>query len=155
MPLGRGQETLPGGEARSDIVHDLLAFLAEQMIDLNKQKQTEMKGFLVWLERQIGVTIDQLNNKSAIQQYLGDYQKNTSHLDVDALLAILGKNRRKLTVDPVKRAFQEMVTREYTESLTKLLPIKQQLATTDRLIDQVVYRLYGLTEAEIAVVEGR
>ena len=25
---------------------------------------------------------------------------------------------------------------------------------TDRLIDEVVYRLYGLTEEEIAVVEG-
>jgi hypothetical protein len=25
---------------------------------------------------------------------------------------------------------------------------------TDRLIDQVVYRLYGLTEDEVAVVEG-
>ena len=30
-----------------------------------------------------------------------------------------------------------------------------QLAATDRLIDQVVYRLYGLTEAEIALVAGR
>jgi len=26
---------------------------------------------------------------------------------------------------------------------------------TDRLIDRIVYRLYGLTEEEIAVVEGR
>ena len=26
---------------------------------------------------------------------------------------------------------------------------------TDGLIDQIVYRLYGLTEQEIAVVEGR
>jgi hypothetical protein len=36
-----------------------------------------------------------------------------------------------------------------------LLPIKRQLAWTDRLIDLIVYRLYGLTEEEIAVVEGR
>ena len=36
-----------------------------------------------------------------------------------------------------------------------LLPLKARLAATDRLIDQVVYRLYGLTEEEIAVVEGR
>jgi hypothetical protein len=32
---------------------------------------------------------------------------------------------------------------------------KQKLAATDWLIDQLVYRLYGLTEEEIAIVEGR
>jgi hypothetical protein len=26
---------------------------------------------------------------------------------------------------------------------------------SDRLIDQIVYKLYGLTEEEIAIVEGR
>lgn len=30
-----------------------------------------------------------------------------------------------------------------------------RLAATDRLIDRVVYRLHGLTEEEIAVVEGK
>jgi hypothetical protein len=30
-----------------------------------------------------------------------------------------------------------------------------RIAATDRLIDRIVYRLYGLTEEEIAVVEGK
>ena len=30
-----------------------------------------------------------------------------------------------------------------------------RIASTDALIDQIVYRLYGLTEEEIAVVEGK
>jgi len=30
----------------------------------------------------------------------------------------------------------------------------KRITATDRLIDEVVYRLYGLTEVEIAVVEG-
>ena len=34
------------------------------------------------------------------------------------------------------------------------LIIKQRLALTDKLIDHIVYRLYGLTEEEIRVVEG-
>ena len=29
-----------------------------------------------------------------------------------------------------------------------------RIAATDRLIDLIVYRLYGLTEEEVAVVEG-
>ena len=125
------------------------------MIELNRQKQAEVNGFLTWLERQIGVAIDMLNNKTAIQNYLGDYQKGAAHLELNELLAVLVKNRRKLTLDPTRRGFQEAVEHEYTASLAKLLPIKGQLAQTDRLIDQVVYRLYGLSEAEIALVEGR
>jgi hypothetical protein len=34
------------------------------------------------------------------------------------------------------------------------MPLKAHLAATDRLIDLIVYRLYGLTEEEIAIVEG-
>jgi hypothetical protein len=35
-----------------------------------------------------------------------------------------------------------------------LAPLMRRLQRTDWLIDQVVYQLYGLTEEEIAVVEG-
>ena len=31
----------------------------------------------------------------------------------------------------------------------------ERIAHTDRLIDQIVYKLYGLTDEEIAIVEGR
>ncbi len=34
-------------------------------------------------------------------------------------------------------------------------PAFARLAAANRLIDRVVYRLYGLTEDEIAVVEGK
>jgi len=34
-------------------------------------------------------------------------------------------------------------------------PLLTRIETADRLIDQIVYRLYGLTEEEIVVVEGR
>jgi hypothetical protein len=44
---------------------------------------------------------------------------------------------------------------EYDESLQRVVPLKERLAKTDALIDAVVYRLYGLTEEEIRVVEGR
>jgi hypothetical protein len=45
--------------------------------------------------------------------------------------------------------------RAYEASLERVLPLKERLAKTDALIDAVVYRLYGLTEEEIKVVEGR
>jgi hypothetical protein len=36
----------------------------------------------------------------------------------------------------------------------KLLPLLERIRHTDELIDDVVYRLYGLTEEEIRIVEG-
>jgi uncharacterized protein (UPF0305 family) len=33
-------------QKRSDVVHDLLAFLAERMLEMNKHKQQEINGFL-------------------------------------------------------------------------------------------------------------
>ena len=33
------------------------------------------------------------------------------------------------------------------------LPIKEKLRKTDWLIDQIIYKLYGLTEGEIQLVE--
>jgi hypothetical protein len=35
-----------------------------------------------------------------------------------------------------------------------LLPLENQIAFTDQLIGQIVYRLYGLAEREIRIVEG-
>jgi hypothetical protein len=138
---------------QSDVVHDLLAYLAEQMIEMNKQKQAEVKGFLAWLAREIRAPVDSLTNKTRLRNYLGDYQKDEPHLALEELLGILRQNRRRLQVDPTARAFQERLAQEYQASLDKLLPFKARLAATDRLIDLIVYRLYGLTEQEVAIVE--
>jgi hypothetical protein len=50
--------------------------------------------------------------------------------------------------------FRPQLKAEYEQSLATLLPFKERLTRTDALIDQIVYQLYGLTLAEIAVVEG-
>ncbi|HEX6557287.1 MAG TPA: hypothetical protein VF026_31275 [Ktedonobacteraceae bacterium] len=49
----------------------------------------------------------------------------------------------------------DRIKESYEASLQRVLPLKERLARTDKLIDQVVYRLYGLTEEEIRVLEGR
>ena len=128
----------------ADVIHDLLAHLAEQMIELNKQKQAEIKEFLQWLERFIGCPIDTLTNKSKIQNYLGDYYKKsaviadtendtgTPHLSFNDLIELLKKNRKKITIDPVARKEQQTLEEEYQASLKTLLPLKMQLMRCDR-----------------------
>jgi len=147
-------ERLSAEPEQSDVIHDLLAHLAEQMIEMNKEKHAEVKGFLQWLERETGAPVDSLTGKSRVQGYLGDYQKGEAPLSLDGLLDILRKNARRLKADPSARAFQEALAGEYEASLSKLRPLKARLAATDRLIDLIVYRLYGLTDEEIAIVEG-
>jgi hypothetical protein len=142
---------------QADIIHDLLAYLAEQMIELNKQKQTEIKGFLTWLARLIGTDIDNLTNKSKIQNYLGDYYKQKqadNHLTLDELIDILKKNKKKLKIDISGRKEQETLAKEYQASLNTLRPIKKQLKQCDWLIDEIVYKLYKLTPEEKAIIEG-
>jgi len=123
------------------------------MIAVNKEKQAEVAGFLAWLEREIGAPVGDLTRKTRLRNYLGEYQKGEAHLALEKVLDILRRNQRKLKVDPSARAFQERLAREYQASLDKLLPLKARLAATDRLIDLIVYRLYGLTAEEVAVVE--
>jgi len=54
---------------------------------------------------------------------------------------------------PSGKALQEL-RRETEEALEELRPLYERIRRTDELIDQIVYRLYGLTEEEIAVVEA-
>ncbi|RLE40636.1 hypothetical protein DRJ23_01550, partial [Candidatus Acetothermia bacterium] len=82
---------------QSDVVHDLLAFLAEQMIELNKEKQAKIAEFLEWLEVELDVKpdrkgntgIEALTGKTKLRNYLGDYQKDEEALSFDELWAIL------------------------------------------------------------------
>jgi len=132
---------------KSDVVHDLLAFLAEQMIEMNKEKNREIKGFLEWLEREIGAKIKDLQLKTKIKEYY--------KYDFDELLNILKKNRKKISVNLSSREFQANLKEEFERSIGKLKPLIERIEKTDWLIDQVVYRLYGLSEEEVRVVEGK
>ena len=129
------------------MVHDLLAFLAERMLEMNKQKQQEIRGFLDWLEGYLGAKIEDLKPKTRILSY---YES-----DYESLLAVLKKNKKKLAVDPSRREPGELLRAEFEGSIEKLGPLMERIRRTDELIDALVYRLYGLTDEEIRIVEGK
>ncbi len=131
---------------RSDVVHDILAHLAEVMIRMNKEKQEEIRGFLDWLEERMDARIDDLSNKTKVFAYY--------EIEFSELLGVLKKNKRKLAVDLSHRAFSEDLRREFSASMEKLSALLLRIGEVDRLIDAVVYRLYGLSEAEVAIVEA-
>ncbi len=146
---------------QSDVAHDFLAFLAGQMIKMNKEKQKEINSFLKWLESQLKIRSDNNDNtgiegltrKGMIKNYLGDYQKGESHLSFEEIWRILEKNKRRIQANLKSRELFDTIKIEHEKSLSKLLPIKEKLRKTDWIIDKIVYKLYGLTDEEIKLVE--
>ena len=67
---------------------------------------------------------------------------------------MLKKNRKKLAIDPARREPAQLLRAEFEGSMGKLVPLRERIRQTDELIDATVYRLYGLTEEEIGIVEG-
>ena len=64
------------------------------------------------------------------------------------------KNKNRLSINPSSREKSELLKDEFQKSIDKLGPLREKIYQTDRLIDKVVYELYGLTEEEIRIVEG-
>jgi hypothetical protein len=132
----------------SDVIHDLLAFFAEQMIEMNKVKNAEIRTFLDFVESEIGTSIDTLSNKTLIQEYYAN--------DFTKFVDVLVKNKNKIKegYNPKSPTNRKNLDAWYVDSCEKLKPLKVKIDTTDALIDQIVYKLYGLSEEEIKVIEG-
>ncbi len=154
------KEGATGAEEHSDVVHDLLAHLAQRMLNLNKHKQAEMQRYLSALEMRLNIEhkgktgIDALAGKTTIQNYLGDYQKGEEEQPWENIHAVLSRNKKKFGVSKhvLEQPHHGQLRADYEASLAMLRPIKAQLSCTHALIDQVVYLLYGLTEDEVRMV---
>ncbi len=143
--LNHVEEQLRTTPEQCDVIHDLLALLAERMVQLNGLKRKEADGFLTWLQRKVGADVATLSNRTKLCTY--------HEYPIETVLHVLSQNRRRLSIDPESRAVQESIEREHAKSLGKLNPLKAEISATDELIDRIVYRLYGLTKKEIAIVE--
>lgn len=77
----------------------------------------------------------------------------------ESFIGALEQNRKAIQltkgIDVTHREPQENIRGEFGTSIAKLRPLLERIELTDKLIDQIVYKLYGLTEEEIAVVEER
>jgi hypothetical protein len=134
------------GHEQSDVVHDLLAHLAEEMIAMHKTKNAEVRGFLDWLAGYTGLPIEEWLLKTNLKAY---YQRDWAEMQ----RILSGNCRRIRRVDVEGREVQERIRREYQASMGTLQPLLARIAAIDHLLDLIVYRLYGLTEEEVAVVE--
>lgn len=141
------EELLAGGAASTRAVHDFIAHLAMWITSSKEQKKEECKDFLDWLGRELSINVDQLQSKTAIKEYYD--------LEFEAFLSLLRLSQDRLSIGLGSRDFQKSLKAEFERSVNKIKRLDDEAERTLGLVDQVVYRLYGLTEEEIAVVEGR
>jgi hypothetical protein len=135
------EEQLAAKPERADVMHDLLAFLAEEMTRLNGQKRATAKQFLTDLKDFHGIDVRSMTPKAK----LGEFWK----LEAADLFAHFRRNRVRIS-----QSDEEKIRERFFESKSAIVPLDSQIAFTDRLIDQIVYRLYGLTPEEIKIVES-
>jgi type I restriction-modification system DNA methylase subunit len=134
-------ERLAAIPEQADVVHDILATLAQEMLDLYKERLAAHAQFRDWLRDNQSVPVDSFKPKAALDDFhTGSYED---------FAAWMKKNKREIAYhdDPKYRA-------AFTHASTEVQGIEARIAATDRLIDRIVYALYGLTENEIAIVEG-
>jgi len=111
---------------------------ADKMLELNKALQTKNQKFLKRV--QDNLSLDKLSKK------LESFYK----YDFKTFVAELKKKKVNLSL------VQQDEWEEYFESYQKeLLELQSKIDTTDKEIDVMVYSLYGLSDDEVAVVEGR
>jgi hypothetical protein len=125
---------------RADVVHDMLAFLAEQMKGLNREKRVAAKQFLTDLKDFHGVDIYALKPKTKLDKFW--------ELEASEVFAHFRVNKLRL-----KDSDEEKIRARFQKAKDQLLPLECSRAFTDDLIDEMIYRLYALIPEEIATVK--
>ncbi len=133
-------------DGASAVAHDILAFLAERMIDLNQRKQTETRSFLEWLEVFTGLPVDDWDLKNSVRSF--------ATVGWDGFRRALEDTKPRITAIKVDDAIVT-IKEHYDASTAVVLNLLDQVEITDSLINRIVYALYGLNEDEIALVEAR
>jgi type I restriction-modification system DNA methylase subunit len=127
-------------ENKNDVLHDFLSHLAEEMLAMNKEKQTLMQGFFDWMGHYDIPPRESMKPKTALDEFW--------KLEFKVILAHLKKNKV-----PLPPSTQNDLLERFATASEKLNALEKKISNTDWLIDQVVYVLYGLTDEEIAIVE--
>ncbi len=158
---------------QGDVVHEVLVYLAEQMIELHRRRAQALEEFLLALESVLSEAdlqklgrlwtppvapkesngeaekrIEEAREKlGTLAAHTLDLREDIGLLDEEQWKWLLKRRLGKPDLVNLMKAF-----RERQPPITSL---DKHIAATDQVIDQVVYRLYGLTAEEVTEVEAQ
>ncbi len=110
---------------------------ADEILELNKNLQDEVKSFKDWLMHTFD--IDKLSQK--LEKYY--------ELSFDIFLNEVKKKK----VNVKSRDNYQTLKQEFEKSIAFINPLLIQINRTDNEINQMVYDLYDLTTEEIKIIE--
>lgn len=111
---------------------------AKIMFQKKKDLDNEINEFLRWLNRTFK---------------LGEYSQNLVkyyELSFEELLEEMKNNDIKVR----KRDDQKLLEKEFNKSLNDILPLIQEIKTTEKEINDMVYQIYGLNDKEIKRIKN-
>ncbi len=125
---------LPEG---NPMINELLEEKAKFLISKSNELQETAQKFQRTIQRKFNL------------EELPDKLQNWHLISYSDFIKELGKKKIKLSLS------DEAEWEDYfLQESQKVLAVKQQIDSTDKEIDQMVYQLYGLTDEEINIVEG-
>lgn len=133
-----------------DVMLDALSFLAGIKSSEHKRKLLLVSEFLNWTQSPagLGLDLDKMTNGNRFREFVDDPHLGTNDGRV-ALETVLSQNGILLKPGRL-RAFAE----QYSKVSSALAHVLLRIEKLRVLIDALVYRLYGLTAAEISAIEA-
>ena len=126
----------------SDVSHEqirvALSSLADKMLTLNADLQKSVQRFLKRVQENL--------NPAKISSTL----ENFYTLEFADFVKELAKQKVKLSLKQ-----QDEWEEYFAEYKTDCVALSEEIATTDNEINRLVYKLYDLSDEEIAIVEGK
>ena len=103
---------------------------------------------MAWLEDYLGISIEDLANKSQVEEY------GKSEATWNDFRDVLVRNSGSiLKVDLPGYEVEQPVKEGFDASRTTLRPLLERIQFIDLIIDQIVYRLYGLKDEDVLNIE--
>jgi len=176
--LNLTNECLASKPEQADVIHDILAHLGAQMTGMREEKERYQESLVLDLSGYLDNTqVTKLNRLHTLKTPPAEDTKNyykrlaTYHEAValaDAQLGSLASETLELHefwrlnqaqwIWLLRQRLGDLanmgeLVRLYEDYRAELVPLMRRIHRTDRLIDLVVYRLYGLTEEDVSLVE--
>ena len=134
-------DPLPIKKANRD-TQDKFAESANQMISISEKFETNSGKFMKYLQSQF--LIEKLPKKL----------QNWAELEFSEFIKELNKAIKKIGVEKLSKMDEMEWMDVFETKKVEAQTLKSQIDTVDKEIDAMVYELYGLTDDEIAIVEG-
>ena len=131
---------------------DSLEFVVKEIMKLREELRFSVEMFLLFIERSLGISSNSRKIENWHELSFADFIK-----ELTKAIKATNKIRAKEGQSPIAELTRtvEFEWMELFESKKqKVLDLQEQIQQTEQEIDQMVYKLYDLTDDEIAIIEA-